>query len=139
MPKIKNIPAFDSCTIILLRKRIYRCQSRGKRFYENIDFLPRYHRMASRLIFYILSQLASTSSFKSIAQLVNLSSSTVTRIFDKLSYSPFSLSKILAIDEFKGNTNPDEKHPIIMTLMRIKNAAIMSRFIPVKNFPMPII
>ena len=169
-----------------------------------------------------------------------MSPSTVTRIFDKLSYSPSSLPKVLAIDEFKGNTNHEkyqciitgpENHRvldilpnrykthlasyllkfdtsqtsifisdmwstyrelsrdifpsatyvvhkyhyarqvlwafeavekkykkifvmrginilsvlksyllnIIMTLMRIKNAVLMSCFIPVKNFPMPII
>ena len=45
MQKIKDILAFGSYTIIILRKRRYCCQSCGKRFYENIDFLPRYHRM----------------------------------------------------------------------------------------------
>ena len=112
--KIKDIPAFGSYTIILLRKRRYYCQSCGKRFYESIDFLPRYHRMTSRLIFYILSHLTSTSSFKSVAQHVNLSSSTITRIFDKLSYTPSALPKVLAIDEFKGNTN-HEKYQCIIT------------------------
>ncbi len=112
--KIKDIPSFGSHTLLLLRKRRYVCQSCGKRFYESIDFLPRYHRMTSRLILYVLSQLASTSSFKSVAQHVNLSTSTVVRIFDKLSYSPSSLPKVLAIDEFKGNTN-HEKYQCIIT------------------------
>lgn len=112
--KIKDIPAFGSHTILLLRKRRHVCQSCGKRFYETIDFLPRYHRMTSRLIFYILSQLASTSSFKSVAQHVNLSGSTIARIFDKLSYTSSTLPKVLGIDEFKGNTN-HEKYQCIIT------------------------
>ena len=70
--------------------------------------------MTSRLVFYILSQLASTSSFKSVAQHVNLSGSTIARIFDKPSYTPSALPKVLAIDEFKGNTN-HEKYQCIIT------------------------
>ena len=53
--KIKYILTFGSYTIILLRKRRYCCQSCGKRFYENINFLPRYHHMTLCLIFYVLS------------------------------------------------------------------------------------
>ena len=84
--KIKDIPAFGSYMIILLRKRKYCCQPCGKRFYENIDFLSRYHRMTSRLALYILSQLASPSSFP----------------------------RVLAVDEFKGNTN-HKKYQCIIT------------------------
>lgn len=103
--KIKDIPAFVHNSLILLRKRRYVCKSCGKCFYEKIDFLPRYYRMTIRLSLYILSQLTSTASFKSIAQQVNLSSTTISRIFDKLSYSPIALPRVFAINEFKGNTN----------------------------------
>lgn len=112
--KNKDIPAFGHNTLFLLRKRKYVCKTCGKRFYEDIDFLPRYYRMTTLLSLYILSQLASTVSFKSIAQQVNLSSSTVSRIFDKLSYSATSLPKVLAIDAFKGNTG-HKKYQCIIT------------------------
>jgi len=112
--KIKDISAFGSHTFLLLRKRRYICKSCGKRFYEHIDFLPRYYRITKRLALYILSQLASTVSFKSVAESLNLSSTTVTRIFDKLSYSAVSLPSVFAIDEFKGDTN-HEKYQCIIT------------------------
>lgn len=112
--KVKDIPAFGCNTLLLLRKRRYICKACGKRFYEDIDFLSRYYRMTTRLSLYILSQLASTASFKSVAQQVNLSSSTVSRLFDKLSYSASSLPKVVAIDEFKGNTG-HEKYQCIIT------------------------
>lgn len=43
-----------------------------------------------------------------------MSASTVIRLFDKLSYSLSSLPKVLAIDEFRGNTN-HEKYQCIIT------------------------
>ena len=112
--KIKDIPGLGLQTILLLRKRRYVCKECGKRFYESIDFLPRYHRMTTRLALYILSELTSTVSFKSVAQKVNLSSTTVSRIFDKLSYAPQNLPRVLAIDEFKGNAG-HEKYQCIIT------------------------
>ena len=112
--KIKNIPGLGFQTVLLLRKRRYICKECGKRFYESIDFLPRYHRMTTRLALYILSELASTTSFKPVAYKVNLSPTTVSRIFDKLYYSVTSLPKVFAIDEFKGNTG-HEKYQCIIT------------------------
>jgi transposase len=111
---IKDIPAFGNHTILLLRKRRYVCKDCGKRFYENLDFLPRYYRHTKRLAFYILQQLSSTHSFKSVSAAVNLSITTVIRIFDNLSYAPESLPKVLGIDEFKGNTG-HEKYQCIIT------------------------
>lgn len=114
LQKIKDIPAFGDHTVLLLRKRRYVCKACGKRFSEDIDFLPRYYRMTTRLAFYVLSELSSTCSFKSVAESVNLSISTIIRIFDKLSYSLSALPRVLAIDEFKGNTN-HEKYQCIIT------------------------
>ena len=82
--------------------------------------------MTSRLIFKVLLFLASNTSFKSVALEVDLSQSTVMRIFDHLSYQSSVLPRVIAIDEFKGNagnekyqcsiTDP-EKHKIIGILM----------------------
>ena len=114
IPKIKDIPAFDCNTLLPLRKRRSICKTCGKHFYKDINLLSRYYRMTTRLSHYILSQLASTISFKSVVQQVNLSSSTVSRLFDTLSYSASSLPKVTAIDEFKGNTG-HEKYQCIIT------------------------
>ena len=110
---IKDISAFGKNCFIHLKKRRYRC-SCGKRFAENNSFLPRYHRMTNRLSAYIINRLSDVTSFSSVAREVNLSVSTVIRIFDFVSYSPKKLPVALSIDEFKGNTN-GEKYQCILT------------------------
>lgn len=110
---IKDIPAFGKFFFIHLRKRRYRC-SCGKRFFEKNSFLPRYHRMTNRLCAYIIDKLRCEVSFKTVAKEVNLSVSSVIRIFDFVSYSPQKLPVALSIDEFKGNTN-GEKYQCILT------------------------
>ena len=110
---IKDIPAFGKMIFIHLKKRRYRC-SCGKRFSEKNSFLPRYHRMTNRLALYIIDKLRSVHSFSSVAREVNLSVSTVIRIFDYVSYSLNELPVALSIDEFKGNTN-GEKYQCILT------------------------
>ena len=110
---IKDIPAFGKHLFIHLKKRRY-CCSCGKRFAEKNDFLPRYHRMTNRLSAYILDKLRSEVSFSGIAREVNLSVSTVIRVFDVVSYLPKKLPTALSIDEFKGNTG-GEKYQCILT------------------------
>ena len=110
---IKDIPAFGKLFYIHIKKRRYRC-SCGKRFAEKNTFLPRYHRMTNRLSAYIIDKLRSEVSFSNVAREVNLSVSTVIRVFDLVSYSPQKLPDALAIDEFKGNTN-SEKYQCILT------------------------
>lgn len=112
---IKDIPAFGKFVLISLRKRRYVCKHCKKRFYENIQFLPKYHRMTNRLSAWVIHLLEDVRSFSSVAREVNLSVSTVIRIFDVVGYSqPQSPPEVLAIDEFKGNTG-DEKYQCILT------------------------
>ena len=112
--KIKDIPAFGKHVILYLRKRRYRCPHCSRRFYEENKFLPRYHRMTNRLCAYVIEQLTDVRSFSSIAREVNLSVSTVIRIFDFVQYAPCGLPSVLSIDEFKGNTD-SEKYQCILT------------------------
>ena len=102
---IRDIPAFGKTIFIILRKRRYRCSNCGKRFYENNSFLPKYHRMTNRLSAFVIDKLRNERSFTSVARDVNLSVSTVIRIFDHVSYPKVKLlPESLSIDEFKGNT-----------------------------------
>lgn len=110
---IKDLPSFGRNTIILLEKRRYVC-SCGKRFYEKVHFLPKYHRMTHRLILEVISALKGTNSFTDVSKRFNISVSTVIRIFDKISFLKPKLPKIVAIDEFKGNTW-GEKYQCIIT------------------------
>jgi transposase len=118
--KIKDIPAYGKFTNIVIRKRRYVCPKCSKRFYEDISFLPRYHRITNRLAAYVIDKLKCECSFTSIAKSVNLSISSVIRIFDIVSFpKPDKLPHVFAIDEFKGNagkikyqciiTDPDSK------------------------------
>ena len=111
--KIKDIPAFGKNVIICLKKRRYRCKC-GKRFQEENSFIPKYHRMTNRLSAYIIDQLRNEYSFTSVSKSVNLSVSTVIRVFDIVSYPKAKISDVLAIDEFKGNTG-HEKYNCILT------------------------
>ena len=98
----------------MLRKRRYRCPHCGKRFYGENTFLPGYHRMTNRLVKFVLNRLTDERSFTSVAREVNLSVSTIIRIFDLVSYPKAELPKVLSIDEFKGNTW-GEKYQCILT------------------------
>ncbi|MFA9381318.1 MAG: transposase family protein, partial [Acetanaerobacterium sp.] len=112
---VKDIPAFGKHTMLILRKRRYCCPYCGKRFFERNPFLPRYYRMTNRLAAYIISQLSDVRSFTSVAKEVNLSVSTVIRVFDTVNFgTPQRLSEVLSIDEFKGNTGC-EKYQCILT------------------------
>ena len=112
--KIKDIPAFGKLVSIVLRKRRYRCKCCGKRFFECNSFLPKYHRMTNRLSAFVIDKLRDERSFTSVAREVNLSVSTVIRIFDTVSYPKAELTEALSIDEFKGNTW-GEKYQTILT------------------------
>ena len=111
---IKDIPAFGKLVRIILRKRRYRCPHCDKRFFENSSFLPKYHRITKRLAMFILDRLRNERSFTSVAREVNLSVSTIIRIFDVVSYPKAKLPTALSIDEFKGNTW-GEKYQCILT------------------------
>ena len=111
---IKDIPAFGKLVSIVLRKRRYCCKHCGKRFFENNSFLPKYHRMTNRLCAFVIDKLRDERSFTTVAREVNISVSTVIRIFDTVSYPKAELSDALSIDEFKGNTW-GEKYQCILT------------------------
>ena len=111
---IKDIPLLGKQTRIVLRKRRYRCPHCGKRFMEENTFLPKYHRMTTRLVEYVIDRLRGVYSFISVAREVGLSVSTIIRIFDLVSYGRPELPAAIAIDEFKGNTD-GEKYQCILT------------------------
>lgn len=113
--KVKDLPAFSQNIMLHYRQRRYSCKSCGKRFSEENTFVPKYYRVTRRLVAEVFEKAASVHSFSAIAHELNLSVSTTIRIFDTISYTkPESLSEVLAIDEFKGNTGK-EKYQAIVT------------------------
>ncbi|HAE42735.1 MAG TPA: ISL3 family transposase [Clostridiales bacterium] len=111
---IKDIPTFGMSTFIHYRKRRYVCKRCQKRFYEKSLIMPRYYRMSSRLIQYVVTQMRSPHSVTSIAKACNLSVPTVFRVFRHINYPPSKLPKVLSIDEFKGNAGT-RKYQCILT------------------------
>ncbi len=117
--RVKHIPIGDTPVILAIRKRRHICKNCGKKFFETIPFLPKYQRTTNALWAIALSELAKTASMKSIAERLNVSSSTITRILDQVNYPCLALPPVIAIDEFSGNTggrkfqciltNPKEK------------------------------
>ncbi|NLU52082.1 MAG: ISL3 family transposase [Clostridiaceae bacterium] len=111
--KIKDIAFCGKKTYLLLKKRRFACSQCSKRFYERNTFLPRYHRMTSRLVHYILSELRETYSMTTVSKKANVSVPTVCRVFNYVSYTNKSLPQVLSIDEFKGNAGT--KYQCILT------------------------
>ncbi len=99
---IKDIPFQLKPVNLILRKRRYSCTC-GKHFYEKYPWLPKYQHLTKRLAMYICHQLRNTISYTYVSSQTNISVSTVTRIFDRVQYDRPSISKVLCIDEFKGN------------------------------------
>ena len=112
--EVKDISAFGNFTILHLRKRRHVCPKCGKKFFEIINFLPKYHRITNRLFAYMLKQFTEVRSTKAIAKSNNVSTNTAVRIFDKVTYPKPNLPEVLSIDEFKGNAN-GEKFQCILT------------------------
>lgn len=110
---IKDAPIQFKNTFIVLRKRRYVCKSCGKKFFENLEFLPKYYRMTSRLSCWIYEQLLSTTPISKIAASANVSSNTVFRILSLFNVSNRCLPEVLSIDEFKGNTG-DSKYQVAL-------------------------
>ncbi len=111
---IKDISAFGDTTVIYLTKRRHVCPLCGKRFFEEVSFLPRYHRMTSRLAAHVISSLKEVRSMKSVAAVSNISQPTAARIFDHVGYSNKDLPRVLSLDEFRGNAG-GEKFQCIVT------------------------
>lgn len=111
---VKDCEAFGKKIELVLKKRRYVCTNCSKHFAEPNAFLPKYHRMTSRLIEYVIDKLSDTRSFTSVARETGLSVPTVIRIFDHIKYPVLkNCPSVLSIDEFKGNTG-GEKFNVIL-------------------------
>ena len=112
MQAIKDLPFQTKHCYLLLKKRRYLC-SCGKRFYEDYHFLPRYFQRTSRLTAFIASALHETGPMTLVAKRANVSTSTVSRILDTISFHRPTLTQAISIDEFKGNAG-GEKYQCIL-------------------------
>lgn len=112
--RVSDIPYRNKKVTLVYRKRRYVCPHCSKRFAEKNSFLPRYYQMTNRLSAYIIDKLRNTDSFTKVSKEVGKSVSTIIRVFDLIGFGKPKLPEILAIDEFKGNTNGN-KYNVILT------------------------
>lgn len=111
---VKDCPVQGKAMIWKYRKRRYRCQSCGKRFYEKNWLLPKWHRITNRLALMVLQKLTEKVSRKDIAKEYGVSQSTVCRWMNLTEYGkPSKLPKVLSIDEFRGNTGGEKFQGIL--------------------------
>lgn len=83
---IKDIP-MGRTTFLHLRKRRYRCDC-GKRFFEEVSFLPRYHRVTSRLVASVIQDFEKVIPAKEIGCRYNISGMTAMRYFNCFNREP---------------------------------------------------
>lgn len=113
MQTIKDLPFQMKHCYLILRKRRYVC-SCGKRFYEDYTFIPRYLQRTSRLTAFIADSLHDTRSISSVAKMCNVSTATVNRILDTISFEKPKIPQVLSIDEFKGNADGQKYQCILV-------------------------
>lgn len=111
MQTVKDVP-LGRDTFLHLRKRRYRCAC-GKRFFEKNTFLPRYHRVTSRLVAEIIFAFKRVTSAKEIGIRYNVSGTTAMRYFKNVCFKPKELPEVLSLDEFKGNSGGQKYHSIV--------------------------
>jgi transposase len=119
--KVKDLPLHGKGVVWVYRKRRYRCECCGKRFYEENPLLPRRHRITNRTALYSMVLLQKKQSRKDIAEDLHVSESTITRWLRLSEYGkPAKLPEVVSIDEFKGNTNSRKFHGILTDPVRKK-------------------
>jgi len=117
MQKIRHQPIFGRQSFLFYRKRRYRCDYCGKRFYESNSITNRYQRESLEFKKAISIELIHGKSFKDTASRFHTSPTTVIRRFDEITSSMVKeikeLPKVIAIDEYKGDAG-NEKYQLII-------------------------
>lgn len=117
LQKISHLKVFERATILFYRKRRYAC-SCGKKFFEDNPLVKKYQRHSIELNQAIQVRSVKGKTFKETAQIYGVSASTVVRRFDSLSAhtveeEPMQLPRVIAIDEYKGDTKEGKYQLII--------------------------
>ena len=110
---VKDLSCSGHTVYLVYNRRRYVCPVCGKRFREDVPFLPKYHRSTNRLIAKIISDFRGMISIKEISKQNNVSPATAIRYFSMLDYKCKSLPEVLSIDEFKGNAGGQRFQSII--------------------------
>ena len=75
--KVALLKMSECPTYLRLKKQRFKCRECNSKFYVETSFVKKHCSISKNLIFYIMKNLAKTLSFKDIAELSNVSVSTV--------------------------------------------------------------
>ncbi len=114
MQLVRDLPISGLNVVLHLRKRRHVCPKCGKRFYEYIEFLPRYSQFTNRVFLKVLNDLEDCISIKDVAKRNNMSAPTAAKLLENVAWRPTKLPEVLSIDEFRGNSG-GEKFQCILT------------------------
>ena len=108
MQKIKHLKWFERLTVLFYKRRRYACAC-GKRFSEKSPFVEKYQRYTKEWNQVVRIRSVKAKTFKEAGEVLGTSSSTVIRRFKEVAKDHIAcgvrLPKIIAIDEYKGDTD----------------------------------
>jgi len=106
--KIKHLKWFERLTILFYRRRRYACAC-GKRFSETSPFVDKYQRYTKEWNQVARIRSVKAKTFKEAGEVLGTSSSTIIRRFKDVAKKQLidgvRLPKVIAIDEYKGDTD----------------------------------
>ncbi|SIS97523.1 ISL3 family transposase [Salimicrobium salexigens] len=114
--KVQHLKWFERLTHLFYRKRRYACAC-GKKFAEQNSLVERYQRHSKEWNQAFGFRLIHGKNFKDTAHLFHTSPNTAVRRFDRISASHLKeveeLPRVIAIDEYKGDTDRGKYQVII--------------------------
>lgn len=114
--RINHLKWFERTTQFFYRRRRYVC-SCGKRFSENNQLVERYQRTSIEWNQAVRIRSIKGKTFKETSEIFGTSPSTIVRRFDQISRTEIKkveeLPKVIAIDEYKGDTKEGKYQLII--------------------------
>ncbi|WP_371069883.1 ISL3 family transposase [Sediminibacillus sp. JSM 1682029] len=116
MQKVQHLKVFERTTYLFYRKRRYAC-SCGKRFAEGNPMVDRYQRHSKEWNQALGLRVIQGMNFKDTAAQFRTSQATAIRRFDQVATPELQeveeLPEVIAIDEYKGDTNAGKYQVII--------------------------
>jgi transposase len=116
LQRIQHLKWFERTTVLFYKRRRYVCEC-GKRFSENNPFVEHYQRTSIEWNQAVSVRAIKGKTFKETAEIYGTSSSTVIRRFDRIAQTEIKaveeLPKVIAIDEYKGDTRAGKYQLII--------------------------
>ena len=107
LQKVKHLKLFERLTVIYYKRRRYRCIC-GKRFSEACSFVESYQGYTKEWNQVARIRAVKAKTFKEVADTLGTSPTTILRRFKGIVTqmpSGISLPKVIAIDEYKADTD----------------------------------